>query len=466
MKYVFAFDLGTTHTKYALYNESAVMLYHAVKNSPTLHITKEGHIEIEPDDVYKLFLSSLSETLKNLNLRPEDSIYVSISGMVPTFILLKNEKEPLTNGILYNDLRFSKIFKKLAPYRQDFFIETGNPLDTQHWLVRLKYFKEMFPDKIKKTQYITDVLSYILFRLSGKNIMSLSVAHASGLLNYRTLGFNRLIIEMFGEHLNAFPKIKKYSENLVTNFNLQGKPVKIYLKPPISDAMASAYSLGAHDGSAITVNIGTTATLFYRLNKPKPSRYYFLNISPSGDYYFAIGSTAAAGGYTDYVFNLIKANYSEIPESIKKTNVLEIPYIWGEKSPFFNPNASAAIVNLRGYNTKIDLALASIESVAYSIYNNLKYIKQNNYEITEIRISGMLGKYRVLQMALSCLANNKVIYYKDVDERYAHYVLAMDKFNLTGGQLTQCDSKYTKYYKDKFIKYIKLYKCMNNLYNS
>ncbi len=463
MNYIFAFDIGTTHTKTAVYDEHGTRTYHEVRNSPQLRLSRQGHVEIDPDEVFRLFAASFSDALNSLNLKSEDSIYVSTSGIAPTFILVDRELKPLTNGILYSDLRFSKTFKALAPYRQEFFEQTGNPLDSQHWLVRLEYFKKMFPDKINKAKYITDILSYVQLRLTGKNMMSLSVAHASGLLDYRTLDFNSLTKEMFGVYFDTIPQIQRYNEYSEARFDFGRRTVKIIIKPPISDAMAAAYSLGAHENSVITLNIGTTATMFYRMDEPRPSRHYFLNVSPFGGYYFAVGSTAAAGGYIDYILNLLQMNHSDLVKLRGKTEILETPYIWGEKSPIFDPDASAAIVKFKGYHTKKDLALASIEAVANSVHHNLVYMNDGGSKIKEIRMSGKAGSYHVLRTALACLTKSRVIYHRELDELYAHYALITGKFNLGKGQITKYDRKLARYYSDKFSKYTKLYRIMEKL---
>ena len=60
MNYIFAFDIGTTHTKTAVYDEHGTRTYHEVRNSPQLRLSRQGHVEIDPDEVFRLFAASFS----------------------------------------------------------------------------------------------------------------------------------------------------------------------------------------------------------------------------------------------------------------------------------------------------------------------------------------------------------------------------------------------------------------------
>jgi len=130
-------DLGTTNIKGRVFKDGKMVHKINVK-APRKLETTEGISEISLDQYYTLFRKVLDTALKYSN----GETYLIFSSLSPTFVLLDNNYTNLTNLILYSDIRGKEFINE--ELKELMLKESGNPLDTQHWVLKLLWFKNNF----------------------------------------------------------------------------------------------------------------------------------------------------------------------------------------------------------------------------------------------------------------------------------------------------------------------------------
>jgi xylulokinase len=76
-------------------------------------------------------------------------------------------------------------------------------------------------------------------------------------------------------------------------------------------------------------------------------------------------------------------------------DLIWLPYLMGERSPYLDPNARAAFVGLTANHTTAHLARAVLEGVAFSLRDSLEIFKENGAEVENIRLGGGGARSRV-----------------------------------------------------------------------
>jgi len=462
---IIAIDLGTTNIKCKVFNDGKNVHNINIKAPKKLE-TAEGISEVSLDQYYTLFRKVLDSAL---NYSSKES-YISLSSFSPTFMLLDNNYKNLTNLILYSDVRGKEFIND--EIKELMLKETGNALDTQHWILKLLWFKNNF-NKYKSVSYIADITSYILFKLTGKLYTSEIILQSAGILNYLKRDYSYELLNFVGASDFHFPTIAKSTDIKHTYFN------GIYLVPPVTDSVASTVSVGGIYNNSLSINIGTTSTIYYATSHPAISNSFYLDFSPISGLYYLVGSTIAAGGLVDLIMKLLKVRsyikFENLAHTKTGSPLLILPYLNGEKSPLMDPHAKGVIYGLSYSTTSKQLARATYDSIALSIAHVLEKFKELGYSSKYGIVNGGMTKSQVFSNLLTS-ALELELFVSDSEETIGDYLIAKsvannEPLNKIGYKPRiklhlKPNSKLVKYYKKLFVSYKSLYDSLKDNYRN
>lgn len=97
-------------------------------------------------------------------------------------------------------------------------------------------------------------------------------------------------------------------------------------------------------------------------------------------------------------------------------NLIFLPYLLGERSPHWNPNARGAFIGLTPRHTRAHLIRAVLEGVSFNLRIILDTFVAQGIEIKEIRLIGGGGKSRLWSEILANIFERDILRMKILEE--------------------------------------------------
>lgn len=390
-------DLGTTNLKVGLVNESGEILNLRSVAVPVVNRTT-GTAEHNPEELKKLILSLCKELLTG-GMAGEVEYIVSSTYQFG-LMLLDDQKKPVTGITLLTDIRSQRTFDAfLETYSDvDLYALTGCPLMSPYLLARLFYFSTKEKDVLQKAKYFTDSKAFLFEWLTGEFVTDLSTAAATQIYNIHQETWDNFLLSRIGLSENQFPEIKDGTSYL--------SPLKEDLRQELGLKKGTKVLLGVYDGAALGVglgalksgigiiNVGTSAMLRVPGNVPAFDKSDNKRIQPyalNKDTFLNGGALNNAALPVNWLHSRLFDVDIQDPTMLNIGNeapLLCFPYLTSERDSKTGPYASGVFFGLRQYHGKTDMARSVLEGVAYSMRYLYDALKENNLQITELRMGG------------------------------------------------------------------------------
>jgi xylulokinase len=188
MGYFLGIDLGTSYFKAALFEENGRLCGLGRQFVPKN--TENGKTcELAVDDFWNTLSCCIKEAVRNANIRIGQILSISYSSQANSFILLDQNKEPLTPLILWPDERAEKIENPIDSLakRNDFKEKTGFgiTLSPQLCISKLMWFQNKQPFVWKRTHNIMLISDYLVYILTGHEVVDYNTASTTGLFEVK-----------------------------------------------------------------------------------------------------------------------------------------------------------------------------------------------------------------------------------------------------------------------------------------
>jgi len=355
-------DAGTTRFKAGLITPEGEInctsdYYYSKENTP--------YHEYRPGDFKKALRftwKKLTETAESLSIKA-----IGITGHGPTLIPVGEKGIPLHYGIGYLDERIKKYIKKLTEKNSDRITSTM-------YIPIALFFKDELPHIYKNTHFFLQSFDYIAYLLTGAISASTS---SSGIKPW-----NEKELFSLGLEKSKFPPIRymgeligKTTENTECTF---GIPAGIPVYAVGVDFAAAQVGTGAMLKGKSCERSGTSGGLNLcwdkKIQDPRLLSYpHFI----SGCWNVS-GITSTSGEALTWIKNIIGTNQLEPKLKNKRSErIIFFPYLRGERTPLWNPYASAVFFGLNEKHTAQDILHAVYVGIALSLRDCMEIIEEN-----------------------------------------------------------------------------------------
>jgi len=238
-------DVGTSGCKAAVIGETGQILAVASREY-AFEFPKPGWVELNPRTVW----AAVMEALRGIAHAASGARAIAVSSIGESLILLDENDEPLTNGIVYLDTRAAGAVEEVrarfdpeALYRI-----TGVPVNQMYSLSKLLWMQANRPDLLERARRIFLFGDYLTYKLSGERVVDPATASRTMLFDIGSLTWSEEVFRRFG--LSSGP----YSEVAATG-TVAGR-----ILPSIAFECGLPRDLqvvvGAHDQVAATLGSG------------------------------------------------------------------------------------------------------------------------------------------------------------------------------------------------------------------
>ncbi len=398
--YTIGLDIGTTAVKAVAYNEEGNRLVLKEEKYPLSSPQKDWQ-EQDPEQVFEAAVKVLAELISEMKYPPRA---IGISAAMHSLILMDEEGKALTPSMIWADLRAraqARQLKKTA-LGQGIYRRTATPIHPMSPLCKILWMRENEPAIFQQTKMFLGIKGYFLFRLFGQYFIDYSLASATGLFNLYELSWDQEALTTCSIRKEQLPEavpttfcLPSLGENWQKKLGLSAETRWII---GASDGCLANLGSGELKAGEAVLTVGTSGAV--RINCPAPlydpqERIFCYYLLPG--HYVAGGATNNGGNVWAWFVQMFGEGQSHeywLAEAARVASGSEglvfEPYLFGERAPLWEPEASASFRGWRSHHTKAHMARAILEGIAANLAIILSALGQLQAPIHQLIISGGL----------------------------------------------------------------------------
>lgn len=415
MKYILAYDIGTTGVKTCLFSldQNLKMITSASAEYP-LYILPDGGAEQDGDDWWNGMASTTEAVFSKTDVKPEEVAGISFCSQMQGVVLVDKDGIPVHRPMSYMDQRAKEEIKKgiangiqvaganIFKLIPSLIITGAVTSSVKDPVWKCKWIEAHEPENFKRAYRWLDVKDYLIARCTGKFTMTEDSAFSTLIYDTRKgkKCFSKTLIKMFDIKEELLPPIIK-STDLVGGLTAKAaKELGLKEGTPVfgggGDSSlvgvgAGAVSLGdthiycGTSGWVITVTdkqmVDVSAMIAAIVGASEGKYNYFAEMETAGkclswvkDHLALdeIGVYLEKKDVTNDVEATYKSLYDYMTDCIKDVEpgsggVIFTPWLHGNRCPFEDPLATSMFFGISIETGKTELIHAVIEGVFYHI---------------------------------------------------------------------------------------------------
>ncbi len=356
---VLACDLGGSSFRAGLIDQHGRVLHQVTTPLPTAP-EQDGVSEFDPLVWWEVFGSTVAALAEQAAFA--DVAAIAISAITRTQVLLDRDGAALRPAILWRDTRAERVLPELRAVLPDH--PEAAAVNAFHPLARLFALSRTEPATLARAAAVLEPKDFLNHRLTGRIAID-SIAGAR-LLAARDLlapaGLNPALVPEVLAPTDIVGRVRPGLPGALAR--LAGLPVLAMA----TDTWASVLGLGAlRPGIAYNLS-GTTEVL--GLMHGEPARAEGLVTVAWGEGLHQIGGPSQTGADSlAWLSGVIGQNITDLDALLQQPRdpqpVLFLPYLQGERVPYWDPSLRGAFIGLNRRHGPADLAHAVLEGVAF-----------------------------------------------------------------------------------------------------
>ncbi len=431
MELFLGIDLGTTGLKTTLVDVSGEIIASETCEYP-LRSPQEGYAEQDPERWW----SGLVKCCQALQNRKPDMmsnlIGVGICGQMHTQVLLNGAGDILRPSITWMDQRSRAIVARINQnpgVRSLVFQETKNFATTTYTALHMKWVQENQPEIWSQVQHVLIAKDFLKYRLTGEMVTDYSDAAGTLLFDVARCRWSENMFDYFGFPLALLPDVQP-SHTIVGNVKRTaseqtGIPAGTPVVNGCADHTAASLGAGVVRSGQVTAIIGTAGVISVCSDQPLPdskNRTLCWNYC-LGDRWVILGITQTAGESLNWfkntfdqttgsdedssdIFEVYNRSVSNVPDG--SNGLIFLPYLNGERTPYWDPNARGVFFGIGISTAKTHFIKAIMEGVSFALRNNVETVEDLGIRIDEIRVLGGGSKSPVWLHTLAKILNKPI----------------------------------------------------------
>lgn len=406
-KYVMALDSGTTSNRCILFNQHGQICSVSQKEF-TQYFPHPGWVEHDANEIWLSQYSVAGEALAKLGVTAADIAAIGITNQRETTIVWdKNSGEPVYNAIVWQDRRTAEYCDSLVAkgLTDSYRAKTGLVIDPYFSGTKIRWILENVPGAREKAEngelLFGTVETWLIWKLTGGKVHVTDYSNASRTMLYNIidLKWDEEILKELDIPACMLPEVKPSS-------CVYGETAPGLFSSPITIAGAAGDQQSALFGQTCFTagdaknTYGTGCFMLMNTgDKPVFSKNGLVTTiawGVDGKVEYALeGSIFVAGSAVQWLRDELRvvdsASDSEyFARKVKDTNgCYVVPAFTGLGAPRWDPYARGAIVGLtRGVN-KYHIIRATLESLAYQVYDVVRAMEADSgIRLAALKVDG------------------------------------------------------------------------------
>jgi sugar (pentulose or hexulose) kinase len=376
MKSFLSIDVGTSSTKLSLYDAGGRMLA-ACSASYALEIPRPGWAEQDPQEWWRAVCRLGPEIMAGLG--GHDLAAICVSGQTPLCVPLGTDGLPLRTAIVWLDRRATpQVAWLVNNLGEERCRQVGaNRLDSYFGGAKWLWFCQEEPELYERTWKILQANGYVAWKLTGQAVIDPSQAGlCSPCYDFTAGTWQAEVCAGMGLDLDKLPRIVPSQAVIGRVLPEAARACGLPAGTPVvcggGDFACACLGAGVTGPGTAALMLGTAGNLLFPgVFNPDPRLLHTRHVTGQP---LTFGGVLA-GGNLSWLAELFDEPpidfYTRQDEAAAQLppgsdGLVYLPYLMGERTPIWDPEARGAFVGLSSRHTRAHLYRAVLEGVAFA----------------------------------------------------------------------------------------------------
>jgi gluconokinase len=397
---VLALDVGTSSVRALLFDRRGRALPKTeAQTAFDLTTTPDGGAFVDAEMLFDLVGKSIDQCLEAAGELGDKIGGVGICSFWHSLMGVGPDGNATTPVLLWADTRSAREVEELrAAYDQrEVHRRTGCVIHSSYWPAKLRWLRRSSPEEFSRTVRWCGFADYLLRRLTGLDVTSISMASGTGLLDVRAGCWDSAAVAMAGVSPESLPRIADAGESAMLDQEFASRWAALATKPwfpGLGDGACANVGTGGVGNDRIALSLGTSGAMRIVVEHPVGSEFEFpddLWAYRLDHQRVVIGAAISNGGKVlAWLSDLLRVEFDG--SDIRAAGELQpdshgltvLPFLAGERSPIWNDRATAVVAGLTLNTGRPELLRAGMESVSLRLarlYEGLQRVAAGDHQV-------------------------------------------------------------------------------------
>lgn len=403
---IIAHDLGTTGNKASLHHDDGRLVSSVTVSYPA-RFAEGGIAEQDPQHWWNAVVEATRSLLTRSGAAPLSVSGLTVSGQMMGTVLLDAAYEPVRPAIIWADTRSTPQTAQLEQIigQERAYSLLGHRLNPTYSLEKIMWVRDNEPDVFDRVRYFCVAKDFVVHRLTGRLATDRSDASATnaydqsaGTWSAEMIAAARLDASIFPEVLESTAIVGRLTTDAAHATGLAPDTRVVMGGGDGPIAAVGAGIVAPEDGAY--VSLGTSSWISFASDTPVYDPLMrtmtFDHVVPGS--YVPTATMQAGGAALQWVSELLTPEPSGVSLSalVADASTAEassgglyfLPYLLGERSPYWNPNATGSFIGIGRHHTREHLTRAVLEGVAFNLLTCLQAFRESGATVDRIDAIG------------------------------------------------------------------------------
>ncbi len=405
-EYLLGIDIGTSACKIGIFTKDGKVEGASSGDYP-VYYPKAGWAEQNPDEWWEAVCDTIRKVLDSSGVKPTQIAGIGIDGQSWSAIAIDKEGKVLTNTPIWMDMRAQSICDRVNREigAEKIFELCGNMLQPSYTTAKILWYKENLPEVYERIDKILQSNSFIAYRLTGKITQDISQGYGLHCFNMRTGQWDEKMCGAMGIPASFLPEIVPSHHIIGTVTKEAAEQTGLAEGIPVAagglDAACGTLGAGVVRAGETQEQGGQAGGMSICIGEYAADPRLILGFHVVPGQWILQGGTTGGGGvmrwlereFGDYERSVAAQKgrtslhqYNEEAEQVLpgSDGLVFLPYMAGERSPIWDPNAKGVFYGLDFGKTKGHVIRSCMEGVAYSLKHNLDVAESVGASVKEL----------------------------------------------------------------------------------
>ncbi len=411
-KFILAHDLGTSGNKASLFDAEGTLRASAFSGYETTY-PHPNWAEQNPEDWWQAVCQSTQQLLSTAKISPGDVACISFSGQMMGCVVLDRNARPLRSALIWADTRAtaeSEAMLQRVSLEAAYQI-TGHRTSASYSAAKMMWVRDHQPEIFAQAYKFVQAKDFIVARLTGEFATDYSDASGTNLYHLSTQDWSPEMLSAAGLDRALLPDLHPATDVVGTVLPAVAAEIGLAAGTPVviggGDGACAAAGAGVvREGSAYN-NLGSSSWIAIAAQTPifdpLMRTFTFAHLMPG--MYMPCGTMQTAGGAYQWLRDTLGLPEKEAAEQLKispyelmnlqaeqsppgANGLVFFPYLLGERSPRWNPDARGVYFGLSMRHTRADIIRATLEGISLNLKVILDAFCQQGAPIKAMRVIG------------------------------------------------------------------------------
>lgn len=403
-------DIGTSACKIAVFEKNGTVIAAGSGDYP-VYYPQPGWAEQNPDEWWTAVCETIKTLLEKNHIDAQEIAGVGIDGQSWSAIPIDQEGNVLANTPIWMDTRAQDICDRINREigEENIFALTGNSLQPSYTTAKILWYKENLPQMYEKIDKILQSNAFIAYRLTDALSHDMSQGYGVHCFDMKNGCWNDEMCEKMGIPRSFLPELVPSHQVVGTVTPKAAEKTGLAVGTPVVagglDAACGTLGAGVIHVGETQEQGGQAGGMSICIEEYAADPRLILGAHVVPGQWLLQGGTVGGGGVMRWFEKEFAGYEREIADRVGKSSldqlneiaqetppgsdgVVFLPYMAGERSPIWDPNAKGVYYGLDFNKTKGHMVRAAMEGVAFSLKHNLDIAEDTGAKVEELRAMG------------------------------------------------------------------------------